>query len=365
METNIIAINTFTLPAVENAITKLDTDLTEDIALDAKHKAQRETEMTYAEFKVSVVDPTESKCQDTINFVRQQGMAWAHLVNTKEFEQQTAKECEQLQIQCNEKERKLYPLEKQKHLLIHGSLKNKKGWLFMPIAFTVGLADGTLAYFSFRHSYSTSMAFITAGAIAVIISCTHFAYAPWIKQTKNAIQRWCKIGAVSAVGFGFFYWIANLRVQAMNNIINLDPLSTNQTMAATLSHWAVCIISFVLFGCVVALSLTFWKSKDQRLKEQEYKKVCAEIAKLTSEMQALKTKNEELQEKVRAQKNAIRLLYNYLKESIRRIKTIGDKACKEFKRVYAQFRIRIPDFFVDNADLFFDEDLDLFEPQNH
>lgn len=365
MQTNITTINSITIPEVETAIIALDSELNEEIALDAKHKAQREASITNPEFKVTVTDVIHSKCQATMDFVKQQVLIWAHLFNAKEFEQHVIQQCEQLQFQYDEKERILGLMEKRKNSLAPDFFKIKYGRYFIVGAIAVGLADGILAYASFRHFYPILLAAVTAFVVATAISSTHFAYTPWIKKSKTHVQKWSKIIFVLAFAFVFFYWLSNLRVAAMANTIDINVASTNiQASATLLSHWAVCIVSFGLFFCVFALSFVFWRSEEERSQHQAYKNACWELEQTKSHLQSLKTQKEALQAQARQQKIDVRLLYNYLKESVHRIKTIGYTACRGFKKVYCRFRTNIPDFFADDVEFVFDDDIHLSEPEN-
>lgn len=360
-----ITIKTISIPEVEQIIISLQEKYKDEIPMQAKHDAGKDHVITKQEYAITVTNPIQGECQEAINAAKQHGQLWAHIVNANEYEQQTAKECQDLQFKINEKDREKKALENKKALIQLDPLKFKYGWLFFAIAGFVAAADGSISYSSFRHVYSWSSSLIYAIVTAAMIMFTHYAYTPWILKSKSRTEKLIKGSIILALAFIAFYAIAVLRVQAINDTIHITVAPVGSLIQQTsVSPLMICIISFVFFLCVFFSSFRFWKNKVERLQWEAYKNLQTEIKKAENEKQKFLAKKKTLEASVIEKKQDVRLRTNYIKEAIERIKSIGEKFCNEYKRSYAQYRNSIPDFFIEPVDLTYDDNLNLFDPKN-
>lgn len=365
MEHNNNSVSKLTIPEVEQSITALDATLTDEIPLKARQAAQRTSELTAAEFKIKVSDPIQAKCQETMDYVKQQVQIQSNFFNAKEFEENAARQCVAWQYEYNYKEQLLKPLQKKARQLMHDPLRRKHAFRFLLVCIAVGIADGSLAFYSFRRSYTLVMALVTSFAIGAAIAIAHIAYADWIKQAKSSIERWMKIVAVLSVAFVFFYFMANMRVEALNSVVNTTVIEPTTQTGNVYDRWAICIVSFTLFSVIFALSLRLWRSKQELQQEEEYKKLHSEIAQLEKQMGDLQVNIKALTEKVSHRKQDVRKLHDCMLFSFKRIRSIGLHACNAYKKIYAEFRASMPDFFAADVVLNLDESYTIFETEKN
>lgn len=364
MEQKDTTVSTFVMPEVEHAITVLGTELNDEMPVKAKQAAQRTDEQTPTEYKIKVSDPVQAKCQEAIDYVKQQGQMQSNFYNAKEFEEQAGKQCDAWQYDYNYKEQLLKPLQKKVKQLMHDPSKRKLVFWFLIACITVGVADGALAFYSFRQTYSMVMALITSFAIGMAISISHIAYTGWIRQAKTRIEKWIKIIAVLIVAFLFFFFMSNMRVDALNSVVDTAVITPATPTTNHYDRWAICIVSFTLFSVIFALALRLWRSKQEIQQEEEYKKLLSEIAQLEQQMGALQKNVQDLSAKVAKQKQDVRKLHDYMHFSFKRIRAIGQNACNLYKKIYAEFRNSMPDFFAADTTLVLDETYTLFETEN-
>ena len=254
--------------------------------------------------------------------------------------------------------------------IIIDPLKKKWGKWLMFVALFVGAGDAALAYGSFRHgSYTILQALLAALAIGAVISVSHLLYARWIKKATSEAQKVFRILLILAIAAVFFAWLGNLRAQAANNTVSIALDGNNVTAVSSphLNGWAIAIISFVLFAAVLFLSLLLWKSKEERLKEQEQKRLSAEISVIDAQIDALEKQKTDTQNRAALQKSTARKIFDYAISSIRRCKNIGQGAITKYKQTYARFHNDVvpPFFFGSSHDFTYDESFQFPQTQKH
>ncbi|MEK7585795.1 MAG: hypothetical protein AAB477_00980 [Patescibacteria group bacterium] len=359
MHSKAIVITTFSHPAVEACITNLDSELTDFAPLQGKEDAQKDSELTETLFTIKVRDHVRSKVQMAIDFIKNSLLVTSMVFDASQIDRDAQKKVQEINNETNDHLQVRASLKRKQTAIIIDPLKKKYGKWLMIIALFVGAGDAALAFGSFRHgAYTVLQALLAALAIGAVISVSHLVYARWIKRAKTEAQRVIRIFTILSVAFIFFAWIGNLRAQASNNTVSI-ALDGNNVSAVSSSHlngWAIAIISFVLFAAVLFLSLLLWKSKEERLIEQEYDKLETEILKIDAEIKAFGIQKTEIESKAAIQKSEARKVFDYAISSIRRCKNIGQSAITKYKQTYARFHNDVvPPFFGSSCDFTYEE----------
>lgn len=367
MNTQITLQRGYSNPDVENYLFNTEIELKDFATIQGKQDGNKELEINELLFQVKVLDYVQSQIQSGIDYLRQKLIPAAKIVAVKEFEISSIKLLKKKQLEIDYNEQQLSQQNRKKKLFAPDPLKLKwRKWILF-IAILVGIADGALAYKSFRGGmYSTLLSFISAIAIAGVISVSHLAYAGWIKNAPNEFKKRIRMTIILAVAFTFFAWVSDLRAQSINNIVSIATESNNVLIKTSphISSWAICVISFVLFTAVFFLSLLFWRNKEERIKEYEYENLCKEIHRTETSIQKLNQEIEKIELNVHAEKKLARDCFDYSKKSIQRVKNIGEAAISLYKLTYARFHSNLPLFFQKKVQLVYEDSLHFFETQN-
>jgi hypothetical protein len=367
MQSKTIVITSFSHPAVEAHIANLDAELTDFPKLQGKEDAQKEAVLTETLFSIKVTDHIRAKVQAVIDFIKHTLLVTSMVFDAVEIDREAQKKVQEINNETNDRLHHRASLKRKRDSIIIDPLKKKYGKWLMFVALFVGAGDAALAFGSFRHgAYSFFQALLTSLAIGAVISVSHLLYAKWIKQAKTTVQRRFRIFLILSIAFIFFAWIGNLRAQAANNTvsISLDGNNVSAVNSPHLNGWAIAIISFILFAVVLFLSLFLWKSKEERLKEQEQEKLAREIAVIDTEITAMEKQKVDIVNKAAIQKSEARKVFDYATNSIKRSKNIGKNAVSTYKQVYARFHHDIvPPFFGQPCDLSYDESFQFPKPQ--
>lgn len=357
---------TFSIPAIEFLLKDLYAELQDFAQTQGRQDGQKDVDITEPSFQIKISDYIRSRGQHVIDFIKQTVLVASQVLHVRELEQTAKHACEQIQLTIDDKEHQLVALERAKKSFVQDLFKLKYAKWLLPLAIFVGGADGVLAYAGFRSaSYSTMQAFIASMAITLIIATSHILYAPWVFQSKNKWQRSLKIGGILTAAFLFFYWISNIRAEGINNTINLTVSASNMQVEAAphISQWAICGISFALFAVILFSSLLVWRSREERLCDAKYQKICADINRLKNEMQGLEKEIADTKNRILAQKRDTRIAYDYVRKAIQRTKHICDGAIATYKQTYVRFHQTVPVFLTNTPELQYDENLQLFEPE--
>ncbi len=349
----------FSHPVVEDYITNLDAELIDFAKLQAKEDAQKDTELTETLFTIKVKDHIRSKIQMAIDFIKNILLVTSMVFDATEIDREAQKKTREINNETNDRLQIRASLKRKLASIIIDPLKKKYGRWLMLVALFVGAGDAALAYGSFRHgAYTALQALLASLAIGAVISVSHLLYARWIKKARTEIQKMTRIFIILSVAFIFFAWIGNLRAEATNNKVSiaLDGNNVSAVSSPHLNGWAIAIISFVLFATVLFLSLLLWKSKEERLKEQEYEKLSREISAIDSEINTLEKQKTDIQNMAAVQKSEARKIFDYATSSIRKCKNIGQGAITRYKQVYARFHNDVvPPFFGSPCNFIYDE----------
>ncbi|MEK7227816.1 MAG: hypothetical protein AAB681_00470 [Patescibacteria group bacterium] len=359
MEKQMISTTSYSHPEIEEHITNLGHELKDFAQLQGKEDAMKEHDLTRSLFITKVKDPIRSKVQMAIDFIRNILLPTSLVFSAAEIEQ-TAKVSMQVKNnEINDKFQLVASLKRKLNAISIDPIKVRYGkWLTL-VAIIVGLGDAALAYISFRHgAYPVAMALISALAVGAVIAISHLFYAGWIKKAEAGRKRMIRIAIILVSAFLFFACVGNLRASASNQTVNI-ALDGNTVSAASTSHlngWAIALISFALFTAVFFLSLLLWRTKKERMDEQEHAKVLAEIQQHKAEIKTLQNEIAGIRENANKQKEVARKIFDYAVSSIRKAKSIGANAVILYKQTYARFHNDIvPAFFDEPIGFEYDE----------
>lgn len=368
MSNEIITYKTFSIPGIENRISQLQEELTDFVQTQGRQDGQKEEEIYEALYKIQVKDHIQSKGQEHIDFVIQNVLVASQVIHTRDIEQSANHACVQKQQLINEHEHQIQALKRKLKSCTPEHFKTKLAKWLMPVAIFIGLADAVMAYIGFRSaSYPTLLALISSAAIAVVIIISHLLYATWIMQTPEKKKKLIKTTIVLLVASAFFYWISVIRANGINaaNSLHEQIIAGTVTLdsAPYISIWAICAISVVMFAVVLFFSLMVWRSKEERIQEQQYRKIQTEIINLGALNNKLKEEILKSQSDLIQKKHEARVMYDYVRKTIQRIKHICEASIALYKQTYARFSTSLPSFFMYSDPLEFDENIQLSQPE--
>lgn len=349
----------FTHPAIEKFIADTKAELNDYCQLQGKEDAMRDAQLSEQLFKIKIKDFVHSRTQLTIDFIRNTLLVTSKVFDAAEVERKAPQKMQEKNNEINNRRHLWHSLKRKLQTFNVDQFKRKFGSWLIPFAIIVGLADGALANAGFRHGgYTIMQALLASFAIAFAISVSHFFYTVWIKKAKTEATRILRTIMVLIFALIFFYWLGNLRAAAANEIVNISLDGNNETTATgpNLNDWAIAGISFVLFSAVFFLSLLLYRSKEERLLEQEYDKVKNELLSTEQEIKRLEKERDEIEINAALQKSESRKIFDYATSSIRKCKNIGIDAVNVYKQMYTRFHNDIiPAFFSEPINFTYDE----------
>lgn len=366
MEKNIMTLQSFSHPEVEAHLNRMEAELKDFAEIRAKEDALEEKELSETLFQIKVAAPVHNKVQMLIDHIRKILLPTSLVFDAVEIDNAAKKKVQTKEREKNDKLMHKATLGRKLKEIIIDPLKKKYRKILLIVAALVGAGDGALAYSSFRYGgYSIPMALLAAVAIGSVIAVSHLLYAGWIKRAGTALHRAGRIFAILAIAFLFFSWIGNLRADSANNTvsISLDGNTVSAVSAPHLNGWAIAIISFVLFVAILFLALLFWRSKKERLDEEEYNRLEKKIATTAAQIKAMEKEIETITASAAVQKSEARAIYDYATASIRKAKSIGRNTITIYKQIYARFHNDVvPAFFSENTEQSYDESFQFVKP---
>jgi hypothetical protein len=363
MQHEIILTPAFSNPLVEAQINNLGAELTDRFILLAKEDAEKEFQVSEQVFNTKVKEVIFSKVQACIDVIKSTLLVSSVVFDAAEIDRAAQKKIQRITNEINDYLQTGASLKRKRGVIVLDPLKKTYSKWLIITAVIVGLSDAILAFSSFRNgSYSFPQALLAAAGIGAAISVSHLTYTAWVKQSKNETQRIVRIVVILVTAFVFFAWLGNLRAAAANASVNIALDGTNVSAASQPHYngWGIAVISFGLFATVLFLSLVLWKTKEERVKEEEYDKLSREIAVLDKEILTMQKEKTEVEKNAIIQKSEARKIYDYALASIRKCKSIGTGAIILYKQTYARFaNNNIPAFFAAPVDLAYDESFNL------
>jgi hypothetical protein len=366
MNKAIVISKSYFHPEVEAHLNKVEAELKDFVTVQAKEDTKEETELSETLFHIKVTMPVHNAIQTLIDNIRKILLPTSLVFDAVEIDTAARKKVQTKEREKNDKLLHKASLVRKLNEIIIDPLKKKYRKVLLVVAVLVGAGDAALAYSSFRFGgYSVPMALLASLAIGSVIAVSHLFYAGWIKRAGTALHRVGRIFVILFISFIFFAWIGNLRANSANSSVNiaLDGNTVSAVSTPHLNGWAIAIISFVLFVAILFLSLLFWRSKKERIDEEEYNRLQKEITTTQAAIDSIEKEIEAIEKAASIQKSEARAVYDYATASIRKAKQIGRSALTLYKQTYARFHSDVvPSFFSENQEQQYDESFQFITP---
>lgn len=344
-------------------ISSLEKELLTYSGLQGKQNGLQNLPTTESEIRAYIMNTIESKIQFEIDRNHQINVPVSGVVVAQRLNTEAGKVIEVLKGDLASNEHIHQPLKEQKKQLTPDLQKRRmRRWVYAGAA-VISMAEGFFAYEAFTAaSFPRIPAFFAALGIAIGVGFGLHFLARYILQAETRIQRLCRYCIVLIPAFIGFFALGSLRAQSYNTHVDINPHATEVFVPSTsgVSGMSLTIISFLLFLIALLFSIRFYKTKEERMRDQEYDQVCGEIKRLSAAMQAIRDKIETIQ-KDASEKTAEALgRFEYALATEKRLKAIARRAVDAY--IDANLRHRsdksCPEFFsrppAFNFKLFFD-----------
>jgi hypothetical protein len=357
---NQITISATTLPVVEDHISSLEEELIVDFGThQAKTDGLRKALLTEPEFKVNH-NYCQVRAQAAIDLIRNLMLPGSSYFAAKDAESTSTRECEVLDIEIDQKEKHLKPLLKQESTIPPAEIGMSSDRLLLICGGVCGSGDAGLCFLGFfQAGYNFLLALIAAVSVGMVTAFSHYGYSKWIMTSKTQLGKFLKSVVVLGLAFTLFAYIAHLRVEAANQVIDTSVPDGTANLDIHISKWGIAIISFLLFGAVFVMALALWKSKAQKTEQKEHARLRELISKSQSEIKQLKKLKEDKKVNAESLKNEARHTFEYCNKAIDRVISIADVALATYKLNYAKYHGSVPDFFNNLEGFVFDDSLSL------
>lgn len=337
IKSNIAKSNLFT----DVKIIELEKELLTHSEIQGRQNGLQNKPLTVDELKAYNMNYVESKVQFTLNENQQKYLPISGMVVAQKIQSEANEEITKLTATFADNEHKLWPLEERKKETAPDLAKRRiRRWINTGTG-VIAIADGVFIYEAARAMPLPKIpAIIIASAIAFAIGFGVRIMARFILKAKNKLQRVFRYCLVLIPAFIGFYYIGNIRAKAYNGIINLNSQITGQQeqWINPVSGLDITILSFLLFLAALLFSIRYYKSKEERMLEQEYNRVCLEIEELKNKMKAIQRKIEEIKEEA-AKKSAEALArYEYALSTENRIISLARHAMEVYKESNLRYR---------------------------
>jgi hypothetical protein len=361
MEKKTIAINHYTNKIIDDHLDNHEAELSDFAKLQGKQDALNEHSISKTLFNINFLNPVISKTQGLIFVVTNTLLPASQFFSAKEIDETAKRNVRSKNNEINDKLHARAEKKRKLESIFIDPFKKKYSKYLPVVSITVGFGDAVLAFSGFRHSYPLGFALISALAVGLVIAMSHLGYTKWIKSAESDKQRRTRMIIVLTSAFLFFLSLGMFRADASNQTVNLNLDETTASVSNShMSGLTIAIISFALFVGVFFLALMLWKTKKERIDEEEAKKLLVEIQKIDTEIKALKSEIDVIEENANKQKQEARIIYDFASSAIKRCKSIALNAVATYQKVYARFRNNdIPDFFNEPCDFQFDDSFQL------
>lgn len=362
MTNKLITITNYSNQVIEDHIKDLDAGLNDFVKLEAKQNAQSEHLLTKPLFNIKVKDHIESRVQASIFFIKNLLLPASQFFSAVEIDEAAKKNMQTKNSEINDKLHVRAEKKRKLDSIFIDPFKKKYSKYLSIVALSVGLGDAVLAFSGFRHSYPVAFALISALSVGVVIAISHLGYTKWIKSAESGKQRRTRMVIILSGAFLFFLALGMFRANASNQTvnINLDETTASAVSNAHISGLTVALVSFALFVGVFFLALMLWKTKKERMDEEEASRLLTEIQKIDTEVEVLQSEIEAIEENANKQKQEARVIYDFASSAIKRCKSIGVDAVITYRKIYVRFRNNdVPSFFAEPCEFQYDESYQL------
>ena len=320
---------------------ELEKELLNHCEIQGRQNGLQNKPITEEEFRAYILNHIETKIQATLNENEQEHLPISGMVVAQKIQADAKEEINKLNAILADDEHKLWPLEERKKEKAPDLAKRRiRRWINTATG-VIAVADGVFVYEAARAMPLPKIpALIIATAIAFAIGFGVHILAGFILKAKTKIQiafRYCLVLIPAFIGF---YVIGHIRAKAYNGIIDLNNqiAGGSEQITTSVSGLDITIISFLLFLAALLFSMRYYKSKEERLQEQEYDRICREIKDLKDKMEATRRKIKDIREEANQKSAEALARYEYALATERCLISLARKAMEVYKDSNLRYR---------------------------
>ncbi len=355
MNTDITKLPQYADPAHTGYLEKIKGDLHDRVKLDAKHHGEQNKPNTEPEFRALILNLIQTTIQSGIDKTQEIFLPVSGIVVSRQILAEAQKKTDKLDVTHRDLEHRQTALHKRvdavKPDLMH--IRNRK--IVMLVMIVIAVMDGYLSYAGFRFaSLPLAGALLASFGVAAAIYYGAHYLGKYIAKATTAWQkriRWLISLAPYACGF---YYLAVLRAGAYNHVTHYATTAT-PTISNHVTATSIAALSFLLYWLSLYLSTHFYKSDEERKREQDYTELCKEIAEVDGLIRDNREECVSIQQKAHAEANLALATYEYALACECGLKTYAQQMAEEYKTINLRFRTdgtcpeffaRIPDFNI-------------------
>lgn len=288
----------------ESVIQRLKGDLLVNIELQAKHHGARNIPFHIDEYRAHVFNAIETRVQVAIDSNQQRHLPISGMLIAKKIQDEaTAKEAS-IQASLLDEEHQFKALQREiDRINLYGPSKYWRAFLHC-ILVLIAVSEGAMSYPAFRYAgFSTLAALAASFGVVAAVGVGAFFVSGYIRSSRNESIQHLRYALALGAYFTGFYFLGQLRADAINNAPKIDFASENAGIpvpSISVCGCAIAAVSFLLFWLALFLCLRIWRNKRETDQERDYyKKVArkeeagAAIELLRGELQALRTTTNE------------------------------------------------------------------------
>lgn len=281
----------FSDPQFEEHISKLKSELLTSMEVRGKEEGEQNRPNTVGEFRTMCINQMQSKIQELLIQNQERFMPVSGMVIANRIRQECKEKVLQLRGPLSDARYKLEMLKAEARACKERIVNNPWRKLVYVCLGAIALSEAWLAYPAFRYShFDTGSSITIAMAIAMGVGLGAHFLGGFVKKSKSKLQ-YCFRYAIASVPYAVgFALIGHLRATALNN--GAPDLSATEhfytSIPQSVSGWALGAISFFLYWLALFLSIYFYKSKEERKAEQEYKNKMDEVAEQENTVKTIK-----------------------------------------------------------------------------
>ncbi|WP_438947051.1 hypothetical protein [Sediminibacterium sp.] len=336
--------------------------LNANLLLRAKHDAALADVITEPHYKIMAETPTVTEVQKAIDFIRRLVQPAASVNDAKEARTVAQIKGGNLQNDMDYNDQVITKLKNEQKGSSSTWFRRNSSRILNIVAFIVAAADAVLAFGALRSVLPLFTALFASLLIGGLIFLSHFTNR-WIMKapsTKGKVIRTIFVLLAGAIVFGLIGWI---RAHSAASEVSTDPYAPDAA-SNTANGWIVGGLSFVMFTAIVLFSLLCWRSNDEIIEDTLYSDRQKEIDKLEREKKVAEKKKDSLEQTALTHSQDARSRINFLMDSIKQAKRIGELELAEYKRQYVHFKGVVPPFFTKEFSHTYDESFAFSNPQN-
>lgn len=346
----ITATNTFSNPIQEKRLARYESELTNLCMVQGKYTGAMTKPDTEPEYHIYIVNQVETTAQAELDFNHQSNTPVSGVIVANKEQQQAKEKIKPVAASLVQDEQKSKNLDNQKKECTPNFLKMiVRVCAYIALA-AIATAEGYFANDGFRAAgLSVNASAVAAIGIAALVGFGSHIAGGYIQRAESMLEK-LKIYCFALIpAFIGFYYLGHLRAFSYNDAAQLKAhLSIFQIMPQyTVSGWGITIISFLMFFAALIISVRFHKTKEESLRDEEYKRTCREIKQLKREMSEKEQFVSATQTEANKKSAEALVRYEYAIAVEKRILGIAKKALTVFVDTNLKYRPdgRVPEFF--------------------